>query len=137
MTTATAAGTYRLMEDETGYVDALAGIRFWDIKMDLGVNLNLVAGHVSDKGSWVDFLIGAKGRKNLSPNMYLTGWAMIGGNGGNSKFTWDVYGGLGYVLSHKFDAFAGFRAMGADYSKGTFKWDLTQYGPVLGFTLKL
>jgi hypothetical protein len=31
---------------------------------------------------------------------------------------------------------AGYRAMSWDYDDGGFKWDMTLYGPWIGFTIK-
>ncbi len=134
---ATLAGSYRAFETERGYLDALAGLRIWDINMDLGINLNVAALHASDGDSWVDPIVGGKGRFNLTENVYASGWAMIGGFGAGSDFMWDVWGNFGYEVNDWFDAFAGIRAVGADRQSGTFIWDLTQYGPVIGATIKL
>jgi hypothetical protein len=136
-TMVTLAATYRFWETEHGYLDALAGARIWDINMDVGANLNIAALTASDGDSWVDPIVGAKARYNISPNTYLNGWAMIGGFGAGSDFTWDVWTNVGYQWNNWLDLYAGFRAAGADYQNGTFIWDVTQYGPVFGATIKL
>jgi hypothetical protein len=123
----TLAPSYRVHESERGYIDAIAGVRYWDINM----NVN----NASTGASWVDPIIGAKGRLNLSEKVYVDGWAMIGGFGVGSKFSWDVWSNIGYQVHDRFDVFAGFRAVGADYQSDSFKWDLIQYGPVVGATI--
>lgn len=133
----TLAGSYRVYEADNGYLDALAGLRIWDINVDVGVDLNIGAFHTSDGDTWVDPLIGAKGRFNLSENVYLSGWALIGGFGAGSDFMWDIWGNVGYQANDWFDVFVGFRAEGADYQSGSFIWDVIQYGPMVGLTLKL
>ncbi len=139
---ATTAGSYRVYEADNGYLDALAGLRIWDINADVGVSLNIAGRNVitstaSDGDTWVDPLIGAKGRLNLSENVYLSGWALTGGFGAGSDFMWDVWGNVGYQVNDWFDVFGGFRAAGADYQSGSFIWDVTQYGPIIGATFKL
>ncbi len=134
---ATLAGTYRLFETEQAFLDAMAGVRIWDVNVDVGVNLNIVAGTASDGDTWVDPVIGGKGRMQLTENVYASGWALIGGFGANSDFMWDVWGNVGYQWNNWLDLWAGIRATGADYQSGTFVWDAVQYGPIMGFTVKL
>lgn len=133
----TLAGSYRVHEADNGYLDVLAGLRIWDIDANVGLDLDVAALSASDGDTWVDPLIGGKGRFNVSENVYLSGWALIGGFGTGSDFMWDVWGNVGYQVNDWFDVFAGFRAAGADYQSGSFVWDVTQYGPMVGLTLKL
>jgi hypothetical protein len=128
------AGTYRVMQTSTSHVDAIAGVRIWDVKVDLGVDINDRFKFTSDGDRWVDAIVGVKGRTAIAPNVSLSGWAMIGAGG--SDLTWDLYGGANYEVRKGFDLSLGFRAMYADYSKGAFKWDMMQYGPVVGATFK-
>ena len=48
---------------------------------------------VSDDETWVDPVIGLRGRLNMTEKFYLSGWAMVGGFDVSSKFMWDVFGG--------------------------------------------
>ena len=132
--TTTLAGTYRVMQSSTSHLDLIAGLRIWDVKTDLGVNLNIASGVASDGSRWVDPIIGVKGRTAVSPKMSLSGWALIGGAGVGSDLTWDLYGGVNYEVRKGFELSLGFRAMSADYQDGDFIWDVTQYGPLMGAT---
>jgi hypothetical protein len=118
------------------HLDVIAGLRIWDVKADLGVNLNIGSGFASDGSRWVDPIIGVKGRTAISPKMSLSGWALIGGAGIGSDLTWDLYGGANYQVRKGFELSLGFRAMSADYRDGDFIWDITQYGPLMGATFK-
>lgn len=135
--TAALAATYRFYQTDRGYAEFLAGVYVVETKADVGVNLNVVALHQSGKETWVDPLIGVKGRYNIQGNWYMSGWAMIGGFGAGSDFTWDVLGNVGYEINGWVDVFAGFRGRGFDYNSGGFVWDMTQYGPMFGATIKL
>jgi len=73
----------------------------------------------------------------LNENWYANGTALIGGFGVASDFVWDVSANIGYQWNNWFDIYAGFRGSGMDYQSGTFVWDVTQYDPVLGATIKL
>jgi hypothetical protein len=132
--TTTLAGTYRVMQTSTSHVDAIAGVRIWDVRVDLGVDINDHSKFTSDGDRWVDGIVGVKGRTAIAPNVSLSGWAMIGAGG--SDLTWDLFGGVNYEVRKGFDLSLGFRGMSTDYSKDTFTWDVVQYGPVLGATLK-
>ena len=69
---------------------------------------------------------------NLSEQLYLTSWGMIGGFGVSSDFTWDVMAALGYDVHDKISMIGGYRALGVDYSNGSFLFDVVQHGPILG-----
>ena len=86
----------------------------------------------NDSETWVDPLVGIRGRANISESFYLTGWGMIGGFGVSSDIMWDVFGGLGYQFSDSFAVVGGYRALGVDYENNGFVYDVVQKGPMLG-----
>lgn len=136
LTMATLLGTYRLHETPTSHIDAVVGARISDINLNVGVTLGpgcLVC--AKDGDTWVDPVIGVKGRRSLSERVYIDGWAMIGGFGVSSDLLWDAYGAIGYEFKDWISAYAGFRGTGMDYQNGAFLWDVTMYGPVIGFEL--
>ncbi len=76
----TGAGAYSLIFEEGGNLDLMAGARLWSINNDLDFNGGLLDGRsFNDDATWVDPLVGLKGRANLSSEFYLTGWGIIGG----------------------------------------------------------
>ena len=77
-------------------------------------------------------MIGAKGRINIGGHFYFTDWGMIGGFGAGSEVDWDVMGGVGYDFNKIFSMVVGYRALGVNYNKGGFVFDVVQQGPVLG-----
>ena len=125
------AAEYRLIDSDAGTLDALAGARVWWVNSDLDFS-GQINGSGNDSETWVDPIVGFKGRFNLSPEFFLTSWAMIGGFGVSSDFTWDVMGGLGYEISDSTSLVAGYRGMGVDYQDGPFVFDVVQDGPILG-----
>jgi hypothetical protein len=125
------------MESETMHVDLLGGARINDISMDIDATGPIGDFELSDGATWIDPMFGAKGRMDLDPNWYANGTALIGGFGVSSDFVWDVSANIGYQWNNWFDIYAGFRGTGTDYKSGSFVWDVTQYGPVLGATIKL
>jgi hypothetical protein len=57
---------------------------------------------------------------------------MIGGFGAGSDLTWDVLAAAGYQWNDRFSLVAGYRALGVDYDKDGFVYDVVQHGPILG-----
>jgi opacity protein-like surface antigen len=131
------AGSFRLIEGEGSSLDILAGGRLWSVQTDLELEGGPGDGTEFDDGdTWVDPIIGAKGRAALTDNLYLTGWGMIGGFGVSSDLTWDVMGGIGYAFSDSFSVVGGYRGLGVDYQSGDFVFDVVQHGPLLGAVLR-
>lgn len=127
------AGEYRLIESEGGSLDILAGGRYWAVTTDVDLSGALNAS-ANDRQDWIDPMVGLKGRANLSPDFFLTGWGMIGGFGVASDFAWDAFGGIGYEISDTVSVIAGYRALSVDYQNDDFKFDVTEHGPILGAT---
>ena len=69
-------------------------------------------------------------------NFFVNGWALVGGFGVSSEIMWDVYGAVGYQFTDSFSSTLGFRALGVDYEDDNFVYDITQYGPQLGFLFR-
>lgn len=137
----TLMGEYRVISQPTATMDIMAGARVWNVENQLNVSLStggspLAAFSGNDTKTWVDPMIGAKGRIDLSPSWYLTGWAMVGGFGAASDFAWDVLAGVGYQWNQSFSAVGGYRALGVNYSSDGFTFDVTEYGPILGIVVK-
>lgn len=133
----TALGSYRAVETEAAHLDALAGLRVWSVDVDIDLAAGILpAQSFSDGDTWVDPVVGMKGRVSLSEHAYLTGWGMIGGFGVSSDFMWDVFGAVGYEVTDRMSLVAGFRATGVDYQKGGFLYDIIQYGPIIGAVVR-
>jgi hypothetical protein len=126
------AAEYRLIEEEGGSLDALAGARVWWVNAELDFSGAFFNASGSDSDTWVDPIIGLKGRLDFSPEFFLTSWAMIGGFGVSSEFTWDLMGELGYNASDSISLVAGYRGLSVDYENDGFKLDVVMHGPFLG-----
>jgi hypothetical protein len=132
---ATALAGYSLIDTPRGRLDVVAGARLWSVETTLSVNGGVLSGlWLRDRETWVDAMAGLKGRVDLTPNFYLTGWALAGG--GSSESSWDVLGGVGYRFSDRFSAVLGYRAAGVDYENGPFLFDVVLQGPILGAVLR-
>jgi hypothetical protein len=135
MLMATGIGAYSLLYEEGGNLDIFAGARLWSVKTDLDFEGALLDDRsFDDDATWVDAVVGLKGRFNLGEAFYFTGWGMIGT--GESDFMWDVMGGIGVSFSDSFSTVAGYRAMSVDYSDDGFVYDVVMEGPILGFVFR-
>ena len=133
----TAAPEYRLVETPRGSLDVMAGARLWSVDTDIsfsGGPLDGVSG--SDGDTWVDPLVGVKGRFELTSGLYLSAWAMAGGFGVSSDFMWDAWGGVGYEFNDTVSAVLGYRGTGVDYENDGFVYDVIQHGPVVGAVIR-
>lgn len=128
----TGAAGYAIVDTDQVGLDLLGGARLWSIQNDFELKGGLLDGLEKDDGAtWVDPLAGAKLRLNLTPDIYATGWALIGGFGVGSDLMWDVMAGAGYKFTGNFSVFAGYRAASVDYSGDGFVYDVVEKGPVM------
>lgn len=129
----TGAASYSVILEEQGNLDFFAGMRVWSTETKISFSGGLLDGvSAKDSKTWVDPLVGMKGRYNFTQDIYFTGWGMVGGFGANSKIMWDVMGGLGYSFNEMFSVVAGYRGLGVDYSHNGFVYDVVQHGPIFG-----
>jgi hypothetical protein len=138
-----------LMEADGGYrvtpwMDALIGIRVPVIETEIVPDVNLP--NVSTKSStesWFAPLIGARIMLPVGSHLTVIGRGDIGGFGiGGTNNTWQGAGYLNYGFGKGWSASLGYRAINADYATGTkgeadyFLYNVTNYGPVIGFSYK-
>jgi hypothetical protein len=131
-----AAATYRVAEGDWGNVELIGGAKIFSYSNKVTLTapgpLPVLIGNESR--TWVDATFGVKARYNLSPNWFLTGWAMAGAGG--SDYHWDLLGAVGYQFSPTWSASVGYRAIGVDYKSARFSYDMIQHGPILGVTAR-
>lgn len=126
---------YSVLKSDDGYLDVVAGARLWDTRTEISVHGGPFNGRdVSDGRTWVDGLAGIRGRYNFDDKFYATGWGLIGA--GQANIDWDVAAGLGYLFNSKWSAVAGYRALGVNYDRDGFVFDVVQQGPILGLVVR-
>jgi len=135
-----AGGAYELARWSNGgasytAIDALAGLRYWNISANVGLDItgsvNVPALGLSQVGqlaidssgdlNWVDPLVGVRVRQQLAPSDEFQLKGDIGGFGVGSKISWQAFGG--YVHNFEFgglnwSSMIGYRALEVDYSQG-------------------
>jgi hypothetical protein len=125
---------YRVVDDPKYSVDVLGGGRLWIVKNTLGLSAAGVRTEFGKTETWVDGIVGARIKLNVTDKFYFSTIGFVGGI--SSKYMWDVYSGVGYVFNDRWNAFAGYRALRVDYRNGNFIYRVTQHGPVIGATYK-
>ena len=132
-----AYATYRFDRGETIF-DAYAGVRNWNIDVDLTITTGPLAGTVNRGGNWTDPVIGLRWQRRLNPKWRIMAQADVGGFGVASDFSWNVMGGFAYDRWENTSIFLMYRALSVDYETGVsgtpsyFKYDTVTQGPVVG-----
>ncbi|NRQ13728.1 hypothetical protein [Ensifer sesbaniae] len=126
---------YAVFEDSSARLDIVGGLRVWSVESELSFSGGILDGvSRTDDATWVDGLAGFKGTYAITPEIYLTGWGLVGAGG--ADLDWDVAAAIGYRFSETISAVAGYRALGVDYSKDGFVFDVVQQGPMLGLVVR-
>jgi len=121
-------------------LELLGGARY--IKLDNRIQGSLGYVDVGGSRDWVDPLIGARLKWNLSDKWSMVLRGDIGGFGlgSASDLTWDLNAGAFYNFTDSFFMGAGYRILDIDKESGSgsdkFVYDVTMNGPWLaaGFT---
>lgn len=125
-------GQYRLIEDSGWFIDGVAGVRFYSVESSLDLKGQLGAAGLANTKNWADPLLGFKARKNFAASpVFINGIVGIGGFGAGSDLMWDVMVNLGYAWSDAIATTLGYRYLDIDYKSDTFRYDISQSGPVL------
>lgn len=126
---------YRIVDNPKAIVDAYVGVKVWSMDNTLSVYApSVIAAELSKAETWVDGLVGGQVRANISDRVFANAIGFAGTGG--SRFVGDLYAGLGYQFNNKFDAFVGYRVQYVNYENGSFVYDITQHGPLLGVAAK-
>lgn len=131
---ATFLGAYRVLEQERGWLDLVAGARGYYVENSVDVGPGGIIFSASHTEGWVDALGGIRTRIYLGKGFYAT--AFIIGGGGGSKSTVDLTGKIGYTFTEHLSAFAGYRFLKIDYKNKGFIWDVEYQGPLVGGSYK-
>ena len=127
---------HEVYNKEQNVVDVFAGLRYWNIDSHLSLSGGLGLLPPGDhKESWVDPLIGIKGRTTLGDTkFYVAGGASIGGFGVGSDLFYDLNANLGYQWSKSIGTTVGYRMYDLDYENDGFVYDVRQEGWIIGLT---
>ena len=93
---------------------------------------------------WVDPLIGFRIRQMFAPGQELMFRADVGGFGAGSFFSWNAIAAYNFNIcvmnGVTYTGMLGFRALSVNYDQGSartkYDYDVVQYGPVMGLSIK-
>lgn len=129
---------YEVFNRDRAHLDLILGARYWDIDSELtfGGGLGLLAGkRIQHDESWVDPLLGVKGRMPIGDSrFYIEGGAGLGGFGIGSDLFYELNGAIGYQWTPAIGTAIGYRMFDVDYEDGGFVYDARQQGWQLGLT---
>ena len=129
---------HEVYSQDQSVIDAFVGVRYWEIDTHLAFSggLGILAGRtIEHTESWVDPMIGIKGRTSLGDtDFYAAGGVAIGGFGVGSDLFYDVTANLGYQWSDSIGTTVGYRYYDLDYENDGFAYDVSQQGWVFGLT---
>jgi hypothetical protein len=138
----TFAGEYRVVVDPTITVDALAGMRWFDVKTtarwSITGNLGPIipagrTGSSENKVSIVDGIVGVRGRARLGA---ASPWSVpfyLDIGTGDSDLTWQAMGGISYSFKWG-EITAAWRYLAYDMKPGKTFSDVSFSGPLIGAT---
>ncbi|KPJ82618.1 MAG: hypothetical protein AMJ58_00165 [Gammaproteobacteria bacterium SG8_30] len=128
----TFAYEHRLLQEERGSLDLLAGARYWSIDSYLAFSGPLEL-NGRNKESWVDPVLGLKGYHLLGTSkFYVSGGAALGGFGVGSRMFYDLNFNLGYQWNDAIGTVVGYRWFDVERDESGFVYDVQQAGFGLG-----
>ncbi len=138
----TSAGQYRLVSDPSITLDAIGGVRLFQLKQSFRWNITGNLGPITPAGrsgeasaklsNW-DTIAGVKGRYALGANWSFPFYADIGT--GESDLTWQLAGGVSYRFSWG-ELTAMMRHLAYEMKSGKAINDISFNGPMIGATFR-
>jgi hypothetical protein len=130
-------GSFALTQNADHQLDAVAGVRFWDLDNTIELKSELLpTQEISEQESWNDFFVGLKGRRNLNDRWFLNGWVIVA-VAGDSDSSFDLFGGVGYRFNDELSLDVGYRHHEIEYEDQEFLYDVEMSGPIVGLVFKL
>lgn len=135
-------GTTVFNEPRTWRVEPMLGVRW--TKLTTTVDVDSLGFSTHKKTHWTDPFVGLRSQVDLNDRWTLSGAVDTGGFDTSSKKTYNGQAYLGYrlyLMEHPTLIRLGYRVLAQDYrtkdfTGKTFKYDVTQRGPVLGVSIR-
>ena len=122
---------YSVLEGDRGHLDVIGGGRLWHASTTISLKGGVLGGkRRSDSATWIDAVAGLRGQYALNDHWYLSGWGVIGA--GQSRLDWDATAAIGYQFKSNLSAMLGYRALGVNFNRNGFVYNVVQQGPIVG-----
>ena len=128
-----------------GYIDYLAGIRWWDNDINLTLDPAIIPGSslIKNTEDWIDAVAGMRWSHKIANNWAFSGRADVGGFGLEADFTTSIELGFAYHISELMTLSMRYRGLWVNYdneenenTSAHFKYDTVTHGPILGLAFK-
>lgn len=129
------AAVYDVVQAEKTHLDLGAGGRYMSMDATLSTPSGM-ADHNASEGL-IDPILVARLRQQFTEKLSGVLYGDIGGFGVSANLTWQAMAAAGYSLTDWCSLLAGYRAIGCDYEKDEFGFDVTESGIVIGAQFKL
>lgn len=114
-------------------LDLLVGGRYYNLKAVLTQTGDVISDEEHD---WVDLVVGARYRWDISSKWLARARADIGASGSGSEFAWGLNLALHYKLLEQLTIGLGYRVLSVDYRTGQgfdlFEYNVSYAGPGIG-----
>jgi hypothetical protein len=133
----------RRFAQSKGVIDVYGGIRWWDNKVNLVLDLPNNRPEFDVSEDWIDPVIGIRYFGPLSEKWTLSLQADIGGFGMGADFTYSAVAGVIYRFNDTFSLDIKYKGLKVDYEDGDsstadyFKYDTLTHGFFLGLIIEL
>ena len=133
------AGAYSVFKNQNGNFDVLLGVRYAGIegKVDLDITgprpNGLRSARITDSETFIDPIIGFRGRLLLGKKWFVPYYFDIGGFGVDSDLTLQAYAGIGYTFTDWFSMSLGYRYLYYDFGGSKLVENVSLSGGQLGF----
>ncbi|MFO0417525.1 MAG: hypothetical protein ACK5Y6_09575 [Pseudomonadota bacterium] len=130
-------GTYRIGFAKST-LDLYAGVRWWDINIDIDANTPFGSRSFGRDQDWVDPVVGLRWIPQIADSWRAIAQADIGGFDVASKLSWAAQLGAMWDASDSVSLVLMYRLLSVDYSTGErgtrdrFEYDTITQGPLLG-----
>jgi hypothetical protein len=131
----TVAGTYAAVETPRVDLYTLAGLR--QFRTDGGFDARLLSwsgAPLQRPDAW-DAILGVRGRVKLGEGRWFAPYYLDVGTG-QSDFTWQAYGGIGYAFSWGGEVVGSWRHLDYNFATGSRMHDLSFSGPSISFGIR-
>lgn len=126
---------YTVYASDTVRLDTIVGLRGWHADVDLGLHGGPFSGiFATTKKNWMDVTAGLRGLYRFNDDLSVTYWGLAGG--GQARSDWDLALLGNWAINKDLTITAGYRAIGVDYRKNGYVYDIVQQGPMIGLTFK-
>ncbi len=133
-----AVAARRFLLEDGLTLDALAGVRVWDLSTTIDLSGAYVERGIAADETWVDPLVGARLNWPFATAWTTSARADVGGFGVGSKVSINLSADVGYAVASWCTVAVGYKALWVDYDNGgdgdasTFVYDVVTHGLRVG-----